>query len=368
MGSPAISKGSRARAIAAASAFVLLAFGALVLVQSRSAGPAATAGSGEAGVRSSTAVGAAVEGPPPGMTAAPVADARDAALSGTPNARFGWGSGPGNIGKPGAGEGHGETPFRLGVGADGTAYLLDGENGRVVRVLADGGAASDVRLPVKDPLDVAVTKDGDLALLSRTERGGRVTVAGPDGRPRAALDVPEDVAGKARSVVVVGKDVYVESRSGEHRRVGDVSGVVDPSPAIAPGSPTRDGRAFVTAILPSPESTEVHVFVIDRATKLQRWSRLVRPALAVEGIVLADTDASGEVYLLVTGPPRNGGQDVRAELLCLGAEHGEVVGSVMLAVDVGAEAITDAKALDAGGIVFTVASRSGLRVERQDCH
>lgn len=281
-----------------------------------------------------------------------------------------WGSGPGQIGRPPAKEGHGETPLRLDVDAEGTAYLLDGENGRIVRLFPDGGAAGDIRLPVRDPLDLAVAKDGSLALLEGGEdREGGVTLTSPDGRARGQLPLPDEVARTARSVVVRGDDVYVESRSGEHRRVGDTSGEPDPNLPLSPGSPTRDGRAFVTAILPSPDATDVHVFVVERATGLQRWSRLVRPALDVEGIVLADTDAKGDVYLIVTGRPRDGSADdaLEAQLMCLEAERGDVVGNLPLPVSLGPESIADAKALDDGGVVFTVTSSSGLRVERHDC-
>lgn len=310
----------------------------------------------------------AVAESPRAVDAVPVAEEKSPAAPHRASTLLGWGRGPGRIGRSHAEEGHGETTLRLAVDARGTAYLLDAENGRVVRLLADGGVADDVRLPVKDPLDVAVTKDGNLALLSRSGREGRVTLTGADGRPRGALDVPPDVAGRARSVVVSGDDVYVESRSGEHHRVGDVSGNVAPSPTLVPGLPTRDGKAFVTAILPSPQATDVHVFVLERATRAQRWSRLVRPSVAVEGIVLVDTDMAGEVYLIVTGRPRDGEGPPVAELLCLEAERGDVVGSVALPVNLGPEVIADAKVLDGGGVVFTVASSAGLRVERHDCH
>lgn len=310
----------------------------------------------------------AAEARPRAEDRVPVAEAEPTAAPERTSTLLEWGRGPKRIGKAHGDEGHGETSLRLAVDAQGSAYLLDGANDRVVRLLADGGA-SDVRLPVKDPLDVAVTKEGGLALLSREGRDGRVTLTDANGRPVGTLALPEDVAGRARSVVVSGNDVYVESRSGEHRRVGDVSGVVDPTPTLVPGAPTRDGKAFVTAILPSPSATEVHVFVLERATRTQRWSRLVRPSVAVEGIVLADTDLAGDVYLIVTGKPRGGNEDrERAELLCLESERGDVVGSVALPVELGPEAIADAKVVDGGGVVFTVATRAGLRVERSDCH
>jgi hypothetical protein len=319
---------------------------------------------------SAPSTSAASDEAPAASAGSPLAvDASRAAAASPALATFTWGSGRGRIGRPDDGEeAHGETPLRLAVDAHGTAHLLDGENGRLLRVLPDGGLGDDVKLPVKDPVDVAVAKDGSLVLLARQgEEGAKVTLAGPDGRARGTLVLPEDVAKDARSVVVSGKDVYVESHRGELTRVGDTSGAVDPSPALAPGHPTRDGKAFVSAILPSPDAHEVHVFVTDGASQRQRWSRLVRPTLAVEGISLADTDQAGVVYLVVTGAPPGGGDDRMAQLLCLEPTRGDLLGSVDLSLDVGPEAIEDAKALDAGGVVLTVSSRAGLRVERHDC-
>lgn len=366
---------NRALLLALAAGGAVAAVVALRAARTSDAPAPETSGAGEAGARESVAVASASAFEPGARAGGEDGAGGDGARGPT---LLSWGKGPGHIGRPSAEEGHGETPLRLAVSADGTAYLLDPENGRIVRVLPDGGAGEDVRLPVREPLDLAVGKDGSLALLSGKDgKDGKVTLAGPDGRARAELALPEDMARAARSVAVRGSDVYVETRNGEHRRVGNVSGGVDPGMPLAPGAPTRDGRAFVTAILPSPDSPDVHVFVIDGATRAQRWSRLVRPAVAVEGIQLADTDASGDVYLIVTGEPRGGGGGgaegagaegaLAAQLLCLDGERGDVVGAMALPVKLGPENIVDAKALERGGVVFTVASKAGLRVERHDC-
>lgn len=299
----------------------------------------------------------------------PDATSPTASPSSTGSRLLAWGLGPGRVGRPGEREGHGESALRVAADARGTTFVLDAANGRVVQLLADGGVGADVRLPPGDALDVAAVGDGRLALLARGERGdGRIVLTSPDGRAGPAIELPGDVAAKARSVVVAGRDVYVESRSGEHRKVGDVSGRAEPAPALAPGAPTRDGEAFVTAILPSPDAGVVHVFVVDGKTRLQRWSRLVRPRVAVEGIVLAETDAAGVVYLVVTGAPPGGAEDARAAvLLCFDAARGDALGSVDLPVVLGAEAITDAHALDEGGVTLAIAARAGLRVERHAC-
>src|SRR5690606_7082078 len=106
--------------------------------------------------------------------------------------------------------------------ADGALALLDRGNGRVVRLRADGQLDHDVRLSMKEPRDVALMKDGSLAVLDA--RGGAVTLVTPEGKTRHALPLPPGAADHARSVVVSGRDVYVESSRGELTRIGDVLG------------------------------------------------------------------------------------------------------------------------------------------------
>jgi hypothetical protein len=280
--------------------------------------------------------------------------------------KLGWGSHAGQIGLPAADEAHGETPFRLAAGADGLA-LLDNENQRVVRLGHDGQPRSDVRMPIKHARDVAVAKDGSLLLLD-ADGAQSVMLVTPAGAPRGKLPIPNGLAEKSRSLFVAGDDVYVESYKGVLTRVGDVSGNADPNPAEAPGQPTREGRGFVTARIANPESGKVHVYVVERGSLAQRFSREIGSRLFVEGIFLVDTNAAGTIYIGVTGGAPGSTRDAAsAQLICLEPEHGEVLGAVDLPVRVGPEAILDAKALDAGGVVYSVFTKEGIVVERQDC-
>lgn len=282
-------------------------------------------------------------------------------------ATLGWGRGPGQIGLPAEEEGHGETRLRLAAGGGGVV-LLDAENQRLVRLGADGKPGSDVRLPMKEPRDVAITKDGTILLLDADKDRASVSLLGADGAGRGKLPVSPEIAATSRGVMVSGNDVYVESMRGELRRIGDLTGKPDPNAATAPGQPTRDGRGYVTALLPSPDAGFVHVYVVERGSLAQRFSRELRPRLSVEGIFLVDTNASGVIYIGVTGSiPGSGPAAVGAELLCLEPERGEVLGAVDLPVRIGPEAILDAKALDAGGVVYSVFTKLGLRIERHDC-
>lgn len=283
-------------------------------------------------------------------------------------AMLGWGSGAGDIGKPAEEEGHGETPLRLATDSAGGVLLLDGANGRVVRLGLDGRRGADLKLPIDDPRDVAVAKDGTVLLLDADPKRANVLLLGPDGKTKASLPLPKDAAASSRSVVVSGDDVYVEAHNGELTRIGSPRGIVDPNPSLAPGRPLRDGSGYVNALIPDPDSGRVHVYVVDRATQAQRWSRLLAPAIAVEGIFLTDTSAAGTIYLGITGDAPGAPPDrTSAMLLCLEPRHGEVIGAVDLPVSIGEEAILDAKALDSGGVVFSVHTKSGVRVERHDC-
>jgi hypothetical protein len=276
-----------------------------------------------------------------------------------------WGSKEGQIGLPEEDEAHGETPLRLAAGAGGLA-LLDNENQRVVRLGEDGQPRGGVRLPVSHARDVAVTKDGSLLLLDGD--GSQAVLVTPSGAPRGKLPIPSGLAEKSRSLLVSGNDVYVESYKGVLTRIGDVSGNADPNPADAPGLPTREGRGFVTARIANPESGAVHVYAIDRGSLAQRFSREISPRIFVEGIFLVDTNAAGTIYIGVTGAvPGAPAESTSAQLICLEPEHGEILGTVDLPVRVGPEAILDAKALDAGGVVYSVFTKQGVRVERHDC-
>jgi hypothetical protein len=61
-------------------------------------------------------------------------------------------------------------------------------------------------------------------------------------------------------------------------------------------------------------------------------------------------------------------EDLVARLVCLESEQGETIGAADLPMNVGPEAVLDAKALDEGGIVYSVFSKGGMRVERQNCN
>lgn len=299
----------------------------------------------------------------PGSTEVVPIQTRPTTASRAMQATLGWGRCPTCLGKPEEDEGHGETPLRLAVDAQGGALLLDSENKRVVRLGADGKPAGTVQLPFV-PRDLTVDKNGDLYLLDANR--SNVTVLDERGHTRATVTIPESVADTSRRVVVQGNDVYVESLRGEYILVGNTQGAAVEHPDIVAGVPMRDGRGWLSVRITSGEPSGVHVLVVERPSEAQRFSRLLQPSLEVEGIFLADTSADGTIYVGLTGNAV-GSTVTEGQLLCIDGAHGQVLGVVDVPVAFDTEAVLDGKALDGGGVTFSVHTAAGVRVERLDC-
>lgn len=299
----------------------------------------------------------------PGSTEVVALDAQAAPAPASAPARLAWGRCPGCLGKPEQGEGEGETPLRLAVDAEGGALLLDGDNKRVVRLGPDGKPAGSVALPFA-PRDLTTSKSGELFLLGASQRN--VTVLDPRGRARATLPIPESVADTSRRVVVQGNDVYVESLRGEYTLVGNTQGAAVEHPDVVAGIPMRDGAGWLSVRIVEGQPGGVHVLVVERPSEAQRFSRLLQPTLEVEGIFLVDTSLDGTIYVGLTGNAPGIGV-TEGQLLCLDGARGQVLGVAAVPVSFDTEAVLDGKALDGGGVVFSVHTEAGVRVERMDC-
>ena len=306
---------------------------------------------------------AALEQLAPGSTEVVRLDASAPRPSSGARAHLGWGRCPACLGRPEEGEGEGETPLRLAVDAEGRTLLLDGENERAVRLGPDGKPAGTVSLPFA-PRDLTTGKNGELYLLGANERN--VTVLDASGRPRATLPIPESVANMSRRVVVQGDDVYVESLRGEYTLVGNTQGAAVEHPDLVAGIPMRDGRGWLSVRIVDGQPGGVHVLVVERPSEAQRFSRLLQPSLELEGIFLADTSLDGTIYVGLTGNAA-GSTLTEGQLLCLDGASGQVLGVATVPVSFDTEAVLDGKALDGGGVVFSVHTAAGVRVERLDC-
>lgn len=299
----------------------------------------------------------------PGSTEVVVLDAQAVRPPSGVQATLAWGRCPSCLGKPEQGEGQGETPLRLAVDAEGRPLLLDGKNQRALRLGPDGKPAGTVALPFA-PRDLTTGKNGELVLLGASQRN--VTVLAANGRLRATLPIPESVAETSRRVVVQGDDVYVESLRGEYVLVGNTQGVAVEHPDVVAGIPMRDGRGWLSVRIVDGQPGGVHVLVVERPSEAQRFSRLLQPSLQVEGIFLVDTGLDGTIYVGLTGNAP-GFTVTEGQLLCLDGVHGQVLGIATVPVSFDTEVVLDGKALDSGGVVYSVQTEAGVRVERLDC-
>ena len=274
-----------------------------------------------------------------------------------------WGSGPSQFGRPTEEEGQ-DTGVNMTVDSKGDIVLLDRVNGRILRVAADGKFAGAMPLPNGGAVDVAVAKDGTLAVLGG-EQPQRVTLLGVDGNVLGSLRA-ESENGPFRGVTVAGRDVFAESHSGELVRLGDIQGADDGRHTLPEGRPMRDGHGFLSAVISDAEAGTLHVYVLEGEPLHQRFSRQAQLNLTVEGLFLVDTDAAGVIYIGLTGMAPSTRTPRLARLVCFEPQRGNVVGTVDLPIKP-EETIVDAAVPDSGGMSYAVWTRNGLRLVHAEC-
>jgi len=292
------------------------------------------------------------------------AGARETAAQAT---RLPWGSGPTSIGKPTGGDSHGELPMAMGVDGAGNVLLLDTVNGRVLRLDAQGNPLPPIRLPSPHIQDVSVASDGTLALLDTHDKKS-VALLDKEGRSVGELSLVGDTTRDPetlRGVVISGNDVYAESHQGELTRIGDTRGVPDPRRPLAPGVPTKDGRGYLSVQLTDSAAGLIHLMMTDKDSGAQRFSRQLTMPHPVEGIFLLDSDPEGTLYLGLTALAEENARWLR--LLCFESRTGTLTGKADVPVNPSEETLLEASALSTGGIVYSVWTQAGVRVQRLGC-
>jgi hypothetical protein len=284
-----------------------------------------------------------------------------------------WGSGPGQLGHERPAEGNPEAPMSLTVDASGNIVVLDQVNGRLVRFGPDGRPLGTVPVPVRAAQDVAVARDGTLAVLDRLG-DRRVSLVGPDGRVRADLpiegaNVPE--GGGVTAVVVDGDDVYVEREHGPLVRIGDTSGREDRERSEIPGRPSRDGLSYVSAGLVDAATGRFFVNSVERPSLQHRFTREIRLESVLAGIVMLDTDRAGTIYVAVLTHPAGATTEplpMTVRLLCLDPLQGRPLGQAALPANTSPEeTFREMVVLDDGGVLYAVRTDEGVSLERFDC-
>ena len=289
------------------------------------------------------------------------------------HASFGWGSGMDQLGRSAATEGNPEAPMSLTVDQAGATWIVDQVNGRLVKVDRAGKHERSVPLPVQAAQDVAVAKDGTLAVMDRLADRS-VALVGPDGRVLGELKLegkglPEP--GGATGVFIDGTDVYAEREHGDLVRLGTTKGLSDAERPEVPGRPSRDGRGWLTAALGDRQAGLVLVTAIDRPSRTHRFTRQVSVGQPVVAIDLLDSDSSGIIYVgaLVERPgstpevPRFG-----ISVLCLDPLDGRPLGRATAdANTVPGETFRELVVPDEGGVLFLRRTDQAAQLERLTC-
>jgi len=289
-------------------------------------------------------------------------------------ASFAWGNGKGELGRLERKEGNAEAPMSLVVDKDGTTWVLDQVNNRLVRVDKNGKPLDPIALSLKAPQDLAIGKDGTLAVLDRLV-DKQVALYGPDGKPLGSLTLEGkgiEEGGGVSGVFVDGKKVYVEREHETVLRLGDTDGKADPTRDEVPGRPTRDGLSWIRAWMGEIPGQRVFVAARARDTEANRFTRQINATMVLTGIVLLDTDLAGTIYLgTLASAVDDKGQtagEPQIVLYCLEPLHGAVIGTTSAPASLDPhETFRELAVADEGGVLYLHRDAKGGKLLRLDC-
>jgi hypothetical protein len=288
-------------------------------------------------------------------------------------ASFGWGSGPGNLGRSRPDEANPEAPMSLTVDARGTTWILDQVNGRLVKVDRHGHPAGEVPLTLQAAQDVAIAKDGTAVVLDRLVDKS-IALIGPDGQLKGELRVEGkglEEGGAATGVFTHDGEVYVEREHGDLVHVGNTDGKNDPDRGEVPGRPSRDGRSYLSASIVDAAAGQVMLTAIERPSRAHRFTRQYGLGAPVVNLNLLDSDASGIIYLGSVVEAAGGTPEApRFEVLvlCVDPVDGRPLGRTVLPPNEGAEETFRELAVpDEGGVLYLHRTEQGAQVLRASC-
>jgi hypothetical protein len=288
-------------------------------------------------------------------------------------ARFGWGSGDDALGRERQPEGNPEGPMSLAVGPDGSIFVLDQVNQRLVRLDAKGKRVSSTPLPLQAAQDVVVTKDGTALVMDRLVDKA-VAVIGPDGKQKGELPLEGKgltEGGASTGLFHDGDDVLVEREHGDLVRLGKSDGTKDTERGEVPGRPTKDGASYLTAVIVDPRQGLFSLTAIAKTNLEHRYTRQVSFGQPIETLVMLDSDAAGLAYVgahvelpgSTLEVPRLG-----VVVLCLDGRDGATLGRTSFPANaVADESFRELSVAGDGSILFLRRTTDGAQLERHRC-
>lgn len=253
--------------------------------------------------------------------------------------------------------------------AKGRILILDQINGRIVRRNPDGSVDKTIPMQLRGAQDIAVAKDGSLAVMDRLADKA-IALYDDSGNLKGQIDLSAvdgiGDTGLITSMIVDGDDVYVEREHGALLKIGDTSGNLYNPPEEIPGRPSRDGNSILNAGIVNGAQGRAWVSAIDRATGDNRFTRELRMGAVISQIVLLDSDKKGTIYF---GLELHQDPEVDWVVVeCLEPQQGDLIGSVELPANtLPEETLRDFTVLDDGGFVYALRSEKGVTYEESNC-
>lgn len=209
--------------------------------------------------------------------------------------------GPNGLGRGPSEDGYPGGPNSFTAGPDGSTWVLDQFNHRMVRVGPDGKILETRPVKLESPADLALGPDGSMAVIDRT-RQNQVELFDAQGRSRGLLPLPGAVAGQPSELtrVFVQKD-KVYAQRGEGGPLIPLGGM-DGSPLTGEdvnGQFSRDGKLLISAGITNYDQGRVWVSGADPVSQAHLFTREANLGNPVEQILLFDSDVTGMIYLVM---------------------------------------------------------------------
>lgn len=228
--------------------------------------------------------------------------------------------GPDGLGKGTSEDGYPGGPNSFVTGADGSTWILDQFNHRLVKVGPDGKIVETRALKVTSPADLAIQKDGSMVVVDRT-RDHRVELFDAQGRSRGSLPLPDAVPGQPSDLqrVFVNKEQVYGQRGegGPLIALGGMDGRAAPENTEINGQFSRDGKLLLSAGITNFDVGRVWVGGADPQSGANLFTRELNLDNALEQILLFDSDNSGMIYLVLKAIFDDEGTMSTVLVLCL---------------------------------------------------
>lgn len=283
-------------------------------------------------------------------------------------AKFGWGSGPGKLGKDRPDEANPEGPMSFAPLPGGGIAILDQINGRMVFTDKDGNPVKEIKVSLAQPQEIAVGKDGTIAVADRLV-DKRVQMFDPSGKETGSLPLVGNKikeGGAMTGLFVDGKNVYAENAHGILALLGTSDGTAATTQTDLYGRPSRDGTLLLSAGITNAQQGRAWVSAMKRAETKELFTRELKENNPLLSISMLDTDAAGTIYVAYVTEVSAG--DERLVLHCLSPKDGHVIGTTEVPMtDMPEETFREFSVADDGTVYHAEMTEQGMNYRAIHC-